>query len=56
MSALTRREPRSLFPDLFDWLDSPGSMLRQFMAQPMRLEDYVEGHCLWAPSGASRSG
>jgi HSP20 family protein len=43
MSALTRREPRSLFPDLFDWLESPGSMLRPFMAQPMRLEDYIEG-------------
>lgn len=45
MSALTRREPRGLFPDLFDWLDSPFSMLRPFMARPMRLEDYIEdGH------------
>jgi HSP20 family protein len=45
MSALTRREPRGLFPDLFDWLESPFSMFRPFMAQPMRLEDYAEdGH------------
>ncbi|MGE5288621.1 MAG: Hsp20/alpha crystallin family protein [Micromonosporaceae bacterium] len=45
MSALTRREPRGLFPDLFDWIESPFSMLRPFMTQPMRLEDYVEdGH------------
>lgn len=45
MSALTRREPRGLFPDLFDWLESPFSMLRPFMARPMRLEDYIEdGH------------
>ena len=45
MSALTRRETRGLFPDLFDWLESPFSALRPFMAQPMRLEDYIEdGH------------
>lgn len=45
MSALTRLEPRGLFPDLFDWLESPFSMLRPFTAHPMRLEDYVEdGH------------
>lgn len=42
MSALTRREPKGLFPDLFEWLESPFSMLRPFMARPMRLEDYIE--------------
>jgi HSP20 family protein len=42
MSGLMRREPRGLFPDLFDWLESPFSMLRPFAAQPMRLEDYIE--------------
>jgi len=42
MSALTRRESRGLFPDLFDWLESPFSVLRPFMARPMRLEDLVE--------------
>ena len=45
MSALKRRESRGLFPDLFDWLESPFSMLRPFIARPMRLEDFVEdGH------------
>jgi HSP20 family protein len=45
MSALTRRESKGLFPDLFDWLESPFSVLHPFMAQPMRLEDYIEdGH------------
>jgi HSP20 family protein len=45
MSALTRRDTRGLFPDLFDWLESPISMLHPFMARPMRLEDTVEdGH------------
>jgi HSP20 family protein len=43
MSALTRRESRGLFPDLFDWIESPFSVLRPFMARPMRLEDFVEG-------------
>jgi HSP20 family molecular chaperone IbpA len=41
MSALTRIQTRGLLPDLFDWLESPFSALRPFMAQPMRLEDYV---------------
>lgn len=41
MSVLTRRESRGLFPDLFDRLEPPLSMLRPFMAQPMRLEDYI---------------
>jgi HSP20 family protein len=45
MSALTRREPRSLFPDLFDLLESPIAALRPFTARPIRLEDYFEdGH------------
>lgn len=45
MSALTRGETRGLFPDLFDWIESPFSALRPFMARPMRLEDYLEdGH------------
>ena len=45
MSALTRGESRGLFPDLFDWIESPFSVLRPFMARPMRLGDFVEdGH------------
>ena len=42
MNALARRESRGLFPDLFDWLESPFAVLRPFMARPMRLEDLVE--------------
>ena len=45
MSALKRRESGGLFPDLFDWIESPFSVLRPFMARPMRLEDFAEdGH------------
>ncbi len=45
MSALARIQTSGLFQGLFDWLGSPFSMLRPFVAQPMRLEHYVgEGH------------
>jgi HSP20 family protein len=45
MSALTRIQTRGLFPDIFAWLESPFTALRPFMAQPMRLEDYIDdGH------------
>ena len=44
MSALTRRESR-LFPDLFDWMESPMTMFRPLLGQGMRMEDYVrDGH------------
>lgn len=44
MNAVARRE-RGFFPDLFDWMDQPFSLLRPFSAQPIRMEDYVrEGH------------
>lgn len=42
MSAFTRTESKGLFPDLLDWLESPLSLLRPFIAHPMRLEDYIE--------------
>lgn len=42
MSELTRREPRDLLPDLFDWLGAPVSVLGSLMARPLRLEDYLE--------------
>ncbi|MFB4320578.1 Hsp20/alpha crystallin family protein [Actinomadura sp. 21ATH] len=42
MSRLERWEPRSLFPDLFDWLESPVTMLRPGLAQAIRVENYVE--------------
>jgi HSP20 family protein len=45
MSALTRRDTRSIFPDLVDWLESPFAVLRPFAAQPMRMEDFIQdGH------------
>ncbi|MBX6767365.1 MAG: Hsp20/alpha crystallin family protein, partial [Actinomadura rubrobrunea] len=43
MGALEHWEPRSLFPDLFDWLESPFPALRSGMGQTMRVEDYIEG-------------
>ena len=42
MSTLTRRDYRSTFVDLFDWLESPLTMLRPMSAQTMRVEDYVK--------------
>ena len=41
MSTLTRREYRGPFMDIFDWLESPWTMLRPAASHPMRLEDYV---------------
>ncbi|GAA4103145.1 MULTISPECIES: Hsp20/alpha crystallin family protein [Actinomadura] len=43
MGALEHREPRSLFPELFDWMESPFAMLRAGMGQTMRVEDYIDG-------------
>jgi HSP20 family protein len=42
MSTLTRRDYRGPFVDLFDWLESPLTMLRPISAQAMRVEDYVK--------------
>ena len=42
MSTLTRREYRGPFMDIFDWLESPWTMLRPAASHPMRLEDYVK--------------
>jgi HSP20 family protein len=45
VSAFTRIQARGLFPDVFELLESPFTALRPFMAQPMRLEDYIDdGH------------
>jgi len=41
MSTLTHREYRGPFMDIFDWLESPWTMLRPAASHPMRLEDYV---------------
>ena len=42
MSALLRRDPRTMFPDLVDWFEAPFMTLRPYLAQPIRIEDYVE--------------
>ncbi len=42
MNALIRRESRSLFPDLFEWLEGPLSTVRPQPWQTIRFEDYVK--------------
>ena len=42
MSTLTHREFRGPFMDVFDWLESPWTMLRPAASHPLRMEDYVE--------------
>jgi HSP20 family protein len=43
MSTLLRRDPRTMFPDLVEWFEEPFLTLRPYLAQPIRIEDYVEG-------------
>lgn len=43
MSALLRRDPRTMFPDLMDWFESPFVTLRPYLAQAIRIEDYMAG-------------
>ena len=43
MSALLHRDPRALFPDLVDWVEEPVLTLRPYLAQPIRVEEVVEG-------------
>jgi len=42
MSTLTRREYRSPFGDMVDWLEAPWTVLRPIAGHPMRVEDFVE--------------
>jgi HSP20 family protein len=42
MSALLHRDPRTLFPDLVDWFEEPFLTLRPYLAQPIRVEEYVD--------------
>ena len=42
MSTLLRRDPRTLFPDLVEWFEEPFMTLRPYLAQPIRVEDYLE--------------
>jgi len=42
MSTLLRRDPRTVFPDLVEWFEEPFMALRPYLAQPIRVEDYLE--------------
>jgi HSP20 family protein len=44
MSSLLRRDPKTVFPDLVDWFEAPFLTLRPYLAQPIRVEDYIEGN------------
>jgi hypothetical protein len=43
MSTLLVRDPRTVFPDLIEWFEEPFLTLRPYLAQPIRVEDYLEG-------------
>ena len=42
MSTLLRRDPRAMFPELVEWFEEPFVTLRPYLAQPIRIEDFVE--------------
>jgi HSP20 family protein len=42
MSTLLHKDPRTIFPDLVDWFEEPFLTLRPYLAQPIRVEEYVE--------------
>jgi HSP20 family protein len=42
MSALLRRDPKTMFPDLVEWFEEPFLTLRPYLAQPIRVEEYTE--------------
>jgi HSP20 family protein len=45
MSIILHRDPKSVIPDFIDWFEEPFLNLRPYMAQPIRVEDYIEdGH------------
>src|ERR1035437_2854343 len=43
MSTLLRRDPRTMVPDLIEWFEEPFMKLRPYLAQPIRVEDYLTG-------------
>lgn len=43
MSTLLHRDPRTMFPELVEWFEEPFVTLRPYLAQPIRIEDFVEG-------------
>ena len=42
MSTLLHRDPRTVFPDLVEWFEEPFMTLRPYLAQPIRVEDYLD--------------
>jgi HSP20 family protein len=42
MSTLLRRDPRGMFPELVEWFEEPFMTLRPYLAQAIRVEDFVE--------------
>ena len=42
MSALLRRDPRAMFPELVEWFEEPFMTLRPYLGQAIRIEDFVE--------------
>jgi len=41
MSTLTRRDYRGSLGEMFDWLETPWTLLRPVSGHPMRVEDFV---------------
>ena len=42
MSTLLHKDPRTMFPDLIEWFEEPFVTLRPYLAQPIRVEEYIE--------------
>ena len=42
MNTLLHRDPKTVLPDLMDWFEAPFMTLRPFLAQPIRVEEFVE--------------
>ncbi|MEU8246275.1 Hsp20/alpha crystallin family protein [Nonomuraea sp. NPDC048916] len=43
MGKLARQEPRSLLPEILDWMEAPFAGLRQTAGHPLRIEDCIQG-------------
>jgi HSP20 family protein len=41
MSILLHRDPRTMVPDLIDWFEEPFMTLRPYLAQPIKVEDFI---------------
>lgn len=45
MSSILRKDPKTMVPDLIDWFEAPFVTLRPYLAQAIRVEEYLEdGH------------